>query len=247
MTQPIPTAVVVPEDLRSWSVPWPGYHPVDVTPAELRPGADLAASVRDGWAEPDADPTAVDFTPRQATALVPYEVIDGRPRNPAGRTGRTGRALGRWGENTAADPIVIAESPGCGQQVLLIRRDDCGHWAIPGGMVEPGETAPAALARELHEETGVDLSTVAPTILDRTYVADPRNTDEAWICSTVALFQVPNQLPAQAASDATDARWWPFDSLEQLHRTVRSTGAELYAAHAPLLAAAHQRLLQNAH
>lgn len=36
-----------------------------------------------------------------------YEVIDGIPRNPIGRTGITGRGcLGRWGPNHAADPIV---------------------------------------------------------------------------------------------------------------------------------------------
>lgn len=36
-----------------------------------------------------------------------YQVIDGRPLNPLGRTGVKGRGvLGRWGPNHAADPIV---------------------------------------------------------------------------------------------------------------------------------------------
>ena len=42
--------------------------------------------------------------------------------------------------------------------VLLVRRrnpPDAGLWGFPGGHVEPGETALAAAARELAEETGV--------------------------------------------------------------------------------------------
>jgi hypothetical protein len=39
--------------------------------------------------------------------LGPYEIINGIPRNPMGRTGMTGRGLlGRWGPNHAGDPIV---------------------------------------------------------------------------------------------------------------------------------------------
>lgn len=36
-----------------------------------------------------------------------YDVVDGRPLNPEGRTGLCGRGvLGRWGPNHASDPIV---------------------------------------------------------------------------------------------------------------------------------------------
>lgn len=36
-----------------------------------------------------------------------YEIYDGRPLNPLGRTGLKGRGiLGKWGPNHAADPIV---------------------------------------------------------------------------------------------------------------------------------------------
>lgn len=226
-----------PEHLRPWGVPFPAYAPVDITPPDLRPGAGLAESVRDGWAEPATDPAALpDIERRRARALIPFDLDEaGRPRNPAGRTGRIGRNLGRWGENAAADPIVVA-GDGPARRVLLIRRRDCRAWAIPGGHVDPGETAPAALIRELREETGVDLAAVRPQILARAVVDDPRATDWAWIATTAALFRVPAVLPATAGSDAAAVRWVPFGDLAAVETAVTDGG--LYEAHRPLLTAA---------
>ncbi|MFF4227417.1 NUDIX domain-containing protein [Streptomyces abikoensis] len=226
--------VTVPDGLRCWSVSWPEYTPTDITPPELRPSA--LAHHAPGWAEAAPTPADVhDWHQRQATALVPFELDDrGWPLHPLGRTGRTGRNLRKWGENAAADPIVVA---GTGEQrwVLLITRSDIGVEAIPGGMVDPGETAPAALVRELREETGVDLADHRPTILGRDLVADWRQSDHAWVVSTSALYHLPAQVTAIADDDAADATWWPFGSLDQLDTAVTASGRTLYAAHRPLL------------
>lgn len=40
-------------------------------------------------------------------------------------------------------------------EILLIRRTDTGRWALPGGAVDPGESAADATVREVWEETGV--------------------------------------------------------------------------------------------
>jgi ADP-ribose pyrophosphatase YjhB (NUDIX family) len=40
-------------------------------------------------------------------------------------------------------------------KILLIKRHDDGLWAIPGGLVEVGETAAEAAQRELLEEAGI--------------------------------------------------------------------------------------------
>ena len=90
-----------------------------------------------------------------------------KPLNPCGRTGLTGRGvLGKWGPNHAADPVVtrwkLEATTGqrmiqqdTGKPVLefvCIQRKDSGVWAIPGGMVDPGERIATTVKREFMEE-----------------------------------------------------------------------------------------------
>ena len=86
----------------------------------------------------------------------------------------TPRQLGRLGPNHAADPIIIRHKRDNKGQALqnedgtyrfeavLIKRKDTGEWAIPGGMIEPGDSLSATLKKEFGEEvanlyTGMDL------------------------------------------------------------------------------------------
>jgi ADP-ribose pyrophosphatase len=180
-----------------------------------------------------------------------YAVHNGRPRNPLGRQGLAGRGdLAKWGPNQAADPVVVATDPETGSRhLLLIRRADTRQWALPGGMVDPGEHVSKTARRELKEETGVDLGNTAGVVIYEGYVDDPRNTDEAWMETTARLFRVNHALQEHAGSDAADAHWFDCGSLQELKAAVRRLDQDygeqaqpLYASHELIIAQALQHI-----
>ena len=63
----------------------------------------------------------------------------------------------------AIRPSVCAVALDGRGRVLLQRRADNGLWALPGGNVEPGESVVSALAREVLEETGLQVAEPALT------------------------------------------------------------------------------------
>jgi ADP-ribose pyrophosphatase YjhB (NUDIX family) len=48
---------------------------------------------------------------------------------------------------------VVRRASGA-HEILLMRRSDNGHWGLPGGYVELGESVSQAVVREVREETG---------------------------------------------------------------------------------------------
>ena len=61
-----------------------------------------------------------------------------------------------WDPLMHATPFVAAEAAVFRDgRILLIRREDNGLWAMPGGATEVGETWAESVERELREETGV--------------------------------------------------------------------------------------------
>jgi 8-oxo-dGTP diphosphatase len=71
-------------------------------------------------------------------------------------------------EGMRADRIEVVAAVICNErdQFLLAQRPAgkvyAGYWEFPGGKVEAGEAASAALGRELHEELGIDAITAYP-------------------------------------------------------------------------------------
>ena len=102
-----------------------------------------------------------------------------------------------------------------GDRVLLIKRANepsKGEWSLPGGVVEVGESLEAALAREVREETCLDV-TVGPVVevLDRIRRDDVDRVEYHYVI--VDYLCHPNGGTATCGSDADEVRWAALDDL----------------------------------
>lgn len=62
--------------------------------------------------------------------------------------------IGRSADLMVGCSAIIFEAP-AREKILLTRRSDNGQWCLPGGRMEPGESAAEACAREVLEETSL--------------------------------------------------------------------------------------------
>jgi ADP-ribose pyrophosphatase YjhB (NUDIX family) len=76
-------------------------------------------------------------------------------RDKAGQIVRVlhGERIGKLGALTVGCTGAVFDATG--HKLLLTRRSDNGQWCLPGGHMEPGESAAEACAREVWEETGL--------------------------------------------------------------------------------------------
>jgi len=62
--------------------------------------------------------------------------------------------------------VVVAFAFDDAGRVLMIDQPWADGWILPGGAHKPGETLAEGMVRELREETGVEVSPVAPRAVD---------------------------------------------------------------------------------
>jgi len=148
------------------------------------------------------------YCPLCSTELEP-RLLGGRERPSCGACG----FVLYFGPAGAAAGVVLDEVPGSGKpRVLLVRRGIepfKGHWAFPAGYQEIEEHPREALAREVREETGLEIEVGA--LIDLLFIPDdPRKPANVAVyrCRPVDANQVP-----KAGDDARDARWFDLDDL----------------------------------
>ena len=119
-----------------------------------------------------------------------------------------------------------------GQEILLVRRGrgaGVGQWSLPGGRVEFGETLVAAVAREVAEETGVEI-----TVGGFVGWAERMGTDPFpyhYVILDFAATPLNPQAALRAGDDADEAAWFPCSELPEvglvagLYEFLTDTGA----------------------
>lgn len=125
-------------------------------------------------------------------------------------------------------PMPELHWPRCGASAVIFRGTDVllvergkgllrGQWSLPGGHIEPGETARAAALREVREETGVEAEIAG--LLD---VHEVVRQDEGRVTAHYLLVVFFGRwIAGEPApdSDAVAARFVPVDALGSLPLT----------------------------
>jgi len=255
----------VPEKFISWKTVFPEYQPVDYNDPSF------TSAKPPVWAD-SMDVKKVDFSKRMVYGTLTFH--DGVPINPVGRTGVTGRGvLGKWGPNSAGDPLFTKwkrDEKGNivkinGKPILMfvaIERADGGdggnaRFALPGGMVDYGESISQTILREFNEEALGGLQTEEINnitaqlakmmkengkVIYRGYVDDRRNTDNAWMVTTCINVhdetgQVFDKFPLKGGDDAKQAFWMEY--LPSLENFI------LYASHADWVRSAYDNMVSD--
>ncbi|KAA8588234.1 hypothetical protein FQN60_001428 [Etheostoma spectabile] len=155
-------------------------------------------------------------------------------RNPVGRTGIRGRgALNHLGPNLNAEYVLTRwrDSERSVLEYLVVWDESQGTLTLPGGPVQSADHMPVTLIRtmgkKLYEEVNAKVS--EGTKVFEGYVDDCRNTDNAWVETTVLnihldrMSQVMEDINSMVASSHGALQWWEVSGKTRLNSNQRES------------------------
>lgn len=126
-----------------------------------------------------------------------------------------------------ATRVVLRDDTG---RLLMIRRSDNGHWSVPAGAMELGESIADCAIRELREESGLEATAVTPYALHTGPDYTHRNMFGDVYQHFVVLFRVDQwhgEL-VRETDETTDAGFFPESELPRpISGSVAETLADL--------------------
>lgn len=105
---------------------------------------------------------------------------------------------------------------GADDRVLLVRRADDGRWSLPAGILEPGEQPAAGIAREIQEETAVEVEVECLVCIEALPPSVYPNGDQVQYLDLCFLCR-PLRGEARVNDDESlEVAWFPQDDLPPL-------------------------------
>jgi 8-oxo-dGTP pyrophosphatase MutT (NUDIX family) len=116
-------------------------------------------------------------------------------------------------------PCAFAAARDLTGRLLLVRRCDTGDWELPGGHVDPGESASDTAVRETAEESGitVDITGLAGIYTDPGHVITDPRTGRARQPFAVCFHASPLYgSPGGDQVETGEARWFTIGDIPSL-------------------------------
>lgn len=103
---------------------------------------------------------------------------------------------------TIAGVCFVRES-----HLLTVRKRGTTRFMLPGGKLDPGETAELAAVREVSEEIGLAVATSELQLLG-VFEVEAANEADTWLDATVYTAALPGE--PHAAREIAELRWTPL-------------------------------------
>jgi 8-oxo-dGTP pyrophosphatase MutT (NUDIX family) len=118
---------------------------------------------------------------------------------------------------------------------LLVQRTQHGEWSLPAGAIEPGEAPARAVAREVHEETGLHVRPVRVLAVvggEHCRVTYPSGDRVEYIVTVFECSVVAGSL-IDSNDETASLQWFQLNELPKLafpypDEVLRSEGAAAY-------------------